>query len=278
MTGPRSTYFTLCDREIHVTQWGEPGKPVLVMWHGLARTGRDFDTIAAALQDDYHILAPDTLGRGLSQWAGDAAAEYRMDVFGRMAVQMLDEIGAEQYRWIGTSMGGAIGMHLAGGPMRDRISHLVVNDIGPELPDAAIERIATYVGNPPRFGTIAELETWLRTVYAPFGPLTETEWRRMADTSARRTDDGAVTVHYDPKIVRQFEAADGLLDQWTSYDSITAPTLLVRGADSDLLSASIASEMSRRGPRARVLEVPGVGHAPALNVADQIDPIRTFLA
>lgn len=277
MSGQRSSYFTLRDREIHVTQWGDPARPALVMWHGLARTGRDFDTLALALEDDYFILAPDTLGRGLSQWARDPAAEYRLDVFAQMAIELLDQCAITECRWIGTSMGGAIGMYLAGGPLRGRISHLVINDIGPELAAVAVQRIRTYVGNPPRFATIGELEQWLRSVYAPYGHLSDAEWRRMAETSARRADDGAVTLHYDPRIVSQFEAGDELGDQWASYDAIVAKTLLLRGAMSDLLTDALATQMTGRGPLARRVDIPGIGHAPALNTPEQIELVREFL-
>lgn len=277
MSDRRSAYFTLRDREIHVNLWGDENRPALVMWHGLARTGRDFDTIAAALQDEYFILAPDTLGRGLSQWAADPEAEYRVEVYGEMAIELLDQLHIDRCRWIGTSMGGAIGMYLAGGPLRDRITHLVINDIGPELPAAAIERIVTYVGNPPRFATMVAFEAWLRQVYAPFGFQTDAEWRNMSESSARRTDTGEVTVHYDPRLVVPFQNDDQLGNQWASYDAIVANTLLVRGAESDLLSGDLAAEMARRGPRAERLDVPKVGHAPALNVPSQIDPIRHVL-
>lgn len=278
MTGRRSSYFTLRGREIHVNLWGDESRPPLVMWHGLARTGRDFDTIAAALQHKYFILAPDTLGRGLSQWAVDPGSDYRVEVYGEMAVDLLDQLGIESCRWIGTSMGGAIGMYLAGGLLRDRISHLVINDIGPELPAAAIERIVTYVGNPPRFTTMVEFEGWLRQVYAPFGFQTDAEWRNMAESSARRTDTGEITVHYDPRLVVPFQADDQLGNQWASYDAIVARTLLVRGAESDLLSDALAEAMTRRGPHAQRLDVPNVGHAPSLNVPDQIDAIERMLA
>lgn len=277
MSGARSSYFTLCEREIHVTQWGERHRPALVLWHGLARTGRDFDTLAAALADDYFILAPDTLGRGLSQWAKDPAAEYTLGNFGRMAEDLLDQLNIKTCRWVGTSMGGAIGMHVAGGRLRERISHLVINDIGPELAPSAVERIINYVGRPPRFETIAELEAWLRQVYAPYGHLSAAEWRQMAETSSRRKDDGGLTLHYDPRIVAQFEANDGLGDQWADYDAITARTLLLRGTESDLLTPALADEMTRRGPKAKRVDVDGVGHAPALNVPGQTDLVRDWL-
>ncbi|WP_404405674.1 alpha/beta fold hydrolase [Pelagibacterium halotolerans] len=277
MTQPISRYFTLRHREIHVTQWGTSDKPALVMWHGLARTGRDFDTIARALSGEYFILAPDTLGRGLSQWAENPARDYRLDTFGAMAMEMLDTLGIATCRWIGTSMGGAIGMHLAGGSMRERITHLVINDIGPEIPAEAVERISAYVGNPPVFDTIGELEAWLRTVYAPFGTLSDTEWRTMAESSTRRTDTGKVTVHYDPRIVAQFDAKNDVGDQWSDFDAITAPTLLIRGMESDLLREDLAVRMQARGSRLQRLDIPHIGHAPALNVPAQIEPVRAFL-
>lgn len=278
MTSPVSRYFTLKDREIHVTQWGEAGRPAIVMWHGLARTGRDFDTLARSLADDYFILAPDTLGRGLSEWARDPETEYRLDNFGAMAIDLLDQLGIETCRWVGTSMGGAIGMYLAGGPLRERISHLVINDIGPELPKEAVERIRTYASTPPVFETVGDLEQWLRTVYVPFGPLTDREWRTMADSSARRTDGGKVTVHYDPRIVAQFNVKGDVGDQWPSYDAIRARTLVLRGKNSDLLTPETTARMQARGPKAQLLEIEGVGHAPALNSTEQISAVSAFLA
>src|SRR5690606_312986 len=149
-------------------------------------------------------------------------------------------------------MGGLIGVTLAAGPLAQRITHLVINDIGPDIPEAGTGRIASYVGNPPVYDTMAELEEWLRSNYAPFGSNTDAFWRRMADTSCRRTDDGRITVHYDPGIVSQFTHHKTDLDVWDAYDAITARTLLIRGEHSDVLSAKIAGEMQRRGPRPRL--------------------------
>ena len=275
---PRSVYLTCAGREIHVTEWGAPSAPQLVMWHGLARTGRDFDPLAKALAAEYHIIAPDTLGRGLSQWAGDPVAEYSMAFYGEIAVDLVDQMGFSNLRWVGTSMGGAIGMHLAGGRLRGRISHLVVNDIAPELARPAVDRILTYAGNPPEFDTLLELERFLRASYAPYGFLPDAQWRHMAETSARRMDNGRVTVHYDPRMVGQFRNHPQDYDQWESYDRITAKTLLYRGADSDLILEDWAEAMTRRGPRATWMDFDGCGHAPALNVPAQIEPIRAFLA
>ncbi|MBX9452876.1 MAG: alpha/beta hydrolase [Mesorhizobium sp.] len=278
MTLPRSTYVNCDGFEVHVTEWGDPQKPALVMWHGLARTGRDFDEAAEALSDTYFVICPDTLGRGLSSWARDYTVDYSYRVFGETALAVLDHYRIRDLRWVGTSMGGLIGVTLAAGPLAQRISHLVINDIGPDIPEAGTGRIASYVGNPPVYDTIGELEAWLRENYAPFGRNTDAFWRRMADTSSRRTDDGRVTVHYDPNIVSQFTHHKSDLDVWDSYDAITAKTLLIRGESSDVLPAGIAEDMVRRGPRPRLEVMPDCGHAPTLASDFEIAMLRDFLA
>ncbi|MCB1461144.1 MAG: alpha/beta hydrolase [Nitratireductor sp.] len=275
---PKSVYVQAGQHEIHVTQWGDPANPALVMWHGLARTGRDFDELAAALSDDYLVLCPDTLGRGMSAWAGDPAKEYAFSVFGDHAIAILDHYGIGDLRWIGTSMGALIGMTLAGGWLKERISHFVVNDIGPTLPKDALDRIATYAGNPPTFDTIAELENWLRTVYAPFGANPDAFWRRLADTSMRRTDSGKVTVHYDPKMVVHLTAQPQDFDLWSCWDAISARTLVLRGEDSDVLPAAAVHEMQSRGPKPACEVFTGVGHAPTLVSDREISLLRNFLS
>ena len=264
MTSPRSTYVAAAGHEMHVTEWGNPALPPLVMWHGLARTGRDFDEAAQALADSYFVICPDTLGRGLSSWSRPGGVDYSYATFGETALAILDHYGIATLRWIGTSMGGLIGVTLAAGALKGRITHLVVNDIGPDIPAAGTGRIASYVGNPPVYDSVAELEAWLRKNYATFGENSAAFWRRMADTSARRTDNGRVTVHYDPMIVTQFTLHKGDLDVWSRYDAVTASTLLLRGADSDVLPVSIAEEMTRRGPKPRLGTLAGCGHAPTL--------------
>ena len=278
MTIPRSTYVQAEGFEIHVTEWGEATKPALVMWHGLARTGRDFDEAAEALSDTYFVICPDTLGRGQSSWARDYTVDYSYRTFGAIAIALLDHYRIGDMRWVGTSMGGLIGVTLAAGALRGRISHLVINDIGPDIPQEGTGRIATYVGNPPVYDTVAELEAWLRTNYAPFGKNSDAFWRRMADTSSRRTDGGRVTVHYDPAIVSQFTHHKADLDVWDAYDAIEAKTLLIRGEASDVLPASIAEEMVRRGPRPRLEVMPDCGHAPTLASDFEIAMLREFLS
>ena len=236
---PASRYLRCEGRELHYTEWGAPDAPALIMWHGLARTGRDFDELAQALAGDYRIICPDTIGRGLSQWSPDPVAEYQLEFYARLARTLLDSLSLTRVRWVGTSMGGATGMLAAATTLKGRVSHLVVNDIGPTLPQPAIARILAYAGNPPAFDTVTELETWLRAAYKPYGWQSDEQWRRMAETSVRRLPDGRVTAHYDPAIVGQFSHHPTDYERWTEYDSLDMPLLLLRGADSDLLLSLI---------------------------------------
>jgi len=272
----KSRYLTLAGHEIHLTEWGEPGRPPLVMWHGLARTGRDFDPAAAYLSDRYHIVCPDTIGRGLSAWT--RPQDYCFAIYRQIAAALLDAMGWREVRWLGTSMGGALGIDLAGGALSSRISHLAVNDIGPELAAPAVERIRTYVGNPPALSGIVELEAYLRRVYAPYGWLSDTQWLAMTETSARRLPDGRITLHYDPAIVRQFVDHPTDYQLWEAWDRIEAKVLLLRGENSDLLTPEIAEAMAKRRPGCRLETIPGCGHAPALNVPAQLGLLDTFFA
>lgn len=278
MTLPRSTYIMAAGFEIHVTEWGNRQNPALVMWHGLARTGRDFDEVAEALSDTYFVICPDTLGRGLSSWAKDFTQDYSYANFGRIALDILAHYGIDKLRWVGTSMGGLIGVTLAADALKGRITHIVINDIGPDIPEAGTDRITSYVGNPPVYDTVVEMEQWLRKNYAPFGNNSDAFWRRMVDSSVRRTDKGRVTVHYDPAIVSQFTHHKTDLDVWDAYDSITAKALLLRGATSDVLSAEVAENMRQRGPKPELITFDDCGHAPTLASEKEIMLLRRFLA
>jgi pimeloyl-ACP methyl ester carboxylesterase len=278
MTASRSRYLSFMGREFHVTEWGREDAPALVMWHGLARTGRDFDTLAAHLADRYRIVCPDTLGRGLSGWSRAPRRDYTLESYVRHAVGILDGLGIDRLKWVGTSMGGALGMLLAAGPLKGRLERLVINDIGPSLNPAAVERIRDYLNLRPSFKTMVEFEAFLRRVYTPYGFQTDAEWRRMAETSVRRLGDGRYVPHYDPEVMRVFAATAGDYEMWSDYDRVACPTLVLRGAESDLLLPQVAEEMTRRGPMARLETIPGCGHAPCLNVPDQIRLVEDFLA
>ncbi|QKO22140.1 alpha/beta fold hydrolase [Rhodoferax sp. BAB1] len=283
---PASHYVRCAGREIHYTEWGAGQARTVIAWHGLARTGRDMDELAGHLSaQGYRVICPDTLGRGLSQWSPQPQQEYKLAFYARLAADLFDQLGIASAHWVGTSMGGAIGTVCAAGllqpQLKTRIRSLVLNDNAPQLADAAIARIRAYAGNPPAFETVCELEAFFRQAYKPFGWLSDAQWRRLTETSTRRLPDGRVTPHYDPAMVQQFvhHPDDYLL--WEHYDQIDTPMLLLRGAESDLVLPETVEHMCTRGPgragRLQVIEVPGCGHAPALNVPEQLDAVLDFI-
>lgn len=280
---PQSRYIPIStplgDHEIHITEWGDPHNPPLIMWHGLSRTGRDFDTAARHFAERYRVICPDTIGRGLSTWSKAPEKEYNNLVYVGHAALLLAALGIERCAWIGTSMGGLIGMGVTVGPMAGRITHLVLNDVGPEIDQISLTRIRDYLRHQVVYATMSEFEDHIRAVHASFGSHTAAEWRHMAETSVRRQDDGSFTTHYDPNIIRVFGeaiAADPVL-LWEYYDKITAPTLVLRGQRSDVLTPRVAHQMTERGPKAQLAVIEGCGHAPAINTLDQIAVVDRFL-
>jgi pimeloyl-ACP methyl ester carboxylesterase len=216
------------------------------------------------------------VGRGRSDWLAKPA-QYGYPQYLADAAVLIARLGIGTVDWIGTSMGGLIGMMLAAQPQTP-IRRLVLNDIGPLLPKAALARITAYVGEDPRFATLEELEAYLRRVHAPFGPLSDGDWRHLALNSHRRLEGGGFGLAYDPQIGAAFKKATGKdIDLWSIWDAVRCPVLVLRGEDSDLLLPAIAQEMERRGPRATVVSFPGIGHAPALTTADQIGVVRDWL-
>ncbi|MBS0339631.1 MAG: alpha/beta hydrolase [Proteobacteria bacterium] len=283
---PTSHYIRCAGHEIHYVEWGAEHARTVIAWHGLARTGRDMDELAAHLAGrGWRVICPDTIGRGLSQWSRDPDAHYRLSFYARVAADLCDQLGLARVHWVGTSMGGAIGTVCASGlfepGMKGRIASLALNDNAPQLAAPAIERIRSYAGQPPAFETVTELEAFFRQVYAPYGWLSDAQWRRLAETSTRRLPDGRVTPHYDPAMVRQFTSHPDDYLIWPHYDAIEVPVLCLRGAQSDLVLPETLDEMRRRGPgdkgRLQVIEVPGCGHAPALNVPGQLDAVTAFI-
>lgn len=276
-SGRRSLYVTCGAFEIHVSAWGAADAPAVMMWHGLARTGRDFDPVAEALSSRYRIFCPDQIGRGLSQWSETPERDYQLSRYVEIAEALADALGLRRFAWVGTSMGGATGMRAAATRLKGRIERLLINDIGPTLPAPAVARIRDYAGAPPSFARMSEFEAMIRQIYQPFGEHSDAQWRHLAETSARRLPDGRITAHYDPRIVAQFENHPADYDLWELYDSLTLPTLALHGVESDLLLADIATAMSQRGPRAEIVEIEGCGHAPGLNNDHQIAIVARFL-
>lgn len=262
---------------IHYTEWGDPvNERVLICVHGLTRNGRDFDRFANAMADHYRVLCPDVVGRGQSDWLGDKSGYNYPQYLADMTV-LIARSGAITVDWVGTSMGGLIGMILAaqaGSPIR----HLVMNDIGPFIPKAALERIASYVGQAPDFVSLEQMETYVRTISAPFGPLTDVQWRHLTIHNARRREDGRYTFAYDPGIAEVFRASTiADVDLWPVWDRIRCPVLLLRGTESDVLRPDDAESMTQRGPRTQLVEFAGTGHAPMLMAPEQITPVRDWL-
>ncbi len=262
-------------------EWGDPANPrVLVCAHGLSRQGRDFDTLARALCADYRVVCPDVVGRGQSDWLADPMG-YNVPAYVADMVTLLARLQADTVDWVGTSMGGLIGLGLAalpGSPLR----RLVLNDVGPVIEWASLQRIGTYLGLPLHWPSEAAAADALWAISQGFGPHSRDQW--LALTLPQLRPDGAgFKSHYDPAIAALFRlitpalAQQGQAALWQAYDALTCPTLLLRGEQSDLLSAATAQAMTQRGPRARLVQFAGVGHAPTLVQPDQVQVLREFL-
>ncbi len=268
-------------------EWGDPANPnVLVCVHGVTRVSDDFDDLARALADSYRVVCPDVVGRGRSGRLRNPEL-YRVPQYISDMVTLLARVCADggadtRVAWFGTSMGGLIGMGLASLP-DSPIGRLVLNDIGPVLDPAALRRIGDYIGQDVRFASFADGARFVRDVSASFGPHTGAQWEKMARDVLRQDADGSWVRHYDLALAQPFRAATPesvAADEhvlWAAYDAIRCPTLLVRGAASDLLSHATAQAMTQRGPRARLVEIAGVGHAPTFVHDDQIAIAREFL-
>jgi pimeloyl-ACP methyl ester carboxylesterase len=262
-------------------EWGDAYNPkVLVCVHGLARQGRDFDALAQRLVGEYRVVCPDVLGRGRSEWLSDPSG-YTIPHYVADMVSLLARLNAETLDWIGTSMGGLIGLGVAalrGSPLR----RLVINDVGPTIQPAALQRIGSYLGQPAHWATVEEAADALWALSQGFGPHSREQW--LALTRPQLQVDGlGFKPHYDPAIALPFKAvtpeiaAAGEAALWAAWDSLRLPVLLLRGAQSDLLSPATAQAMCERGPRARLQEFEGVGHAPMLVQPEQQQAVIDFL-
>jgi pimeloyl-ACP methyl ester carboxylesterase len=257
-------------------QWGRADNPgVVVCVHGIGRNGRDFDVLGEALSSTHRVLAIDMPGRGASEWLRDPM-DYVAPVYLATLTALIAASGADEVSWVGTSMGALLGIIAAAQPGTP-VRRLVVNDAGPVLEPAALARIGQYFGTDPSFATYDELAAYIRAISAPFGPLTEAQWEHVVRTNARQRPDGSWAVGYDPGIAVPFRAQSAPADIWPLWDAVRCPTLVLRGEKSDLLSRETARAMSERGPRPRVVEIAGIGHAPMLLSQDQVDVVAGFL-
>ncbi len=265
---------------MHYTDWGDAANPrVVICAHGLSRNCRDFDMLARALEPDFRVVCPDVVGRGKSDWLAAKKdygyPQYLADM--NALIARITAGGEKTIYWVGTSMGGILGMLLAAFP-KTPIQKLVLNDISTLVPKASLERIAIYVGKDPRFDTFKELEAYVRAVSAPFGPLTDEQWHHLTLHGAKPHNDGTWGMSYDPGIGIPFQKgplAD--IDLSGYWDAVRCPTLLLRGAQSDLLLKETALQMTQRGPKPKLVEFAGIGHAPMLMAEDQIKVVWDFL-
>jgi pimeloyl-ACP methyl ester carboxylesterase len=285
MTEPRLQYLRCLDsRGLHrmaYWEWGDPLNPrVVVCVHGLSRQGRDFDTLARDLCAQYRVVCPDVVGRGQSDWLADPMG-YNVPSYVADMVTLVARLQVDTLDWVGTSMGGLIGLglaSLAGSPVRK----LVLNDVGPSLQPAALQRIGAYLGKPAQWASVEAAADALWSISQGFGPHSREQW--LALTRPQLRPDGAgFKPHYDPAIAVPFRAftpelaAAGEAVLWQSWDRLQCPTLLLRGADSDLLSHDTAQAMCKRGPPTTLIEFAGVGHAPTLVAEDQREAVTAFL-
>jgi pimeloyl-ACP methyl ester carboxylesterase len=263
--------------KIAYREWpGPAGAPTLLCVHGLARNGRDFDSLAQSLSAHYRVVCPDMAGRGLSDRLADSA-QYTYPLYLSDLAALIARLDVESLDWLGTSMGGVLGMTMAATP-GNPIRRLVVNDIGAVVAKAGLERIASYVGLDPEFDTLDALADAMAANFVGSDRVPRATILQIAEGAARKLPDGRYGLAYDPHIADVFKAAPPQdVDLWGVWDRITCPTLVLRGGASDILPQEVAQEMTRRGPKARLVEFAGVGHAPWLATQDQIAPVREFL-
>lgn len=288
-------------------EWGEADNPnILICVHGLTRVSDDFDELAQALSVNfdinsptnnlppalppnsctaYRVICPDVVGRGRSSWLRDPQ-HYQLTQYMSDMVTLLARVCGQadvKVDWLGTSMGGLIGMMLASLPGTP-IRKLVLNDVGPTLNPVALTRIGQYLGQPIRYAQFDEAQRYIRQVSAPFGTHSDAQWHKLAADVLRQDAQGQWVLHYDIALATAFRLTDPAVWRqvesalWSTYDAITCPTLLLRGADSDLLLHETAQAMTQRGPKAKLVEFAGVGHAPTLLHTEQIDAVKCFLA
>lgn len=258
--------------------WGAPDNPkTLICSHALTRNSRDFDFLATALKNEYRVVCPDMPGRGASPPLA-FPEDYNYAVYAADMACLLARLNVSEVDWVGTSMGGLIGMVLAAQP-GNPIRKLVINDIGPYLPKAALQRIASYLGKDPVFKSLDDVEGYLREIHKPFGPLTDDQWRHLAESSYRVDGHGAYRLSYDPAIAVPFkQATESDINLWAVWEAIGKTDILVlRGEESDILSEDTARQMTERGPGCELVTLEGIGHAPVLMSQDQIDIIASWL-
>jgi len=264
---------------IHYYDWGDRDNPrIVICVHGLTRNGRDFDYLAQSLSREFRIVCPDIVGRGQSDWL-ESKQDYGYVQYMADMTALLGRVtagGEKKIYWVGTSMGALLGIIMAAMP-NSPIRKLVVNDAGMLVPKAALERLAQYVGKDPRFASLEALEAHVRHISAPFGALSDEQWRHLTVHGAKQYPDGTWGFRYDPAIANPFNGELSDIDLSPYWDAVRCHTLLLRGADSDILLRETAEAMTQRGPKAQLVEFAAVGHAPMLMSDEQVQAVRRFL-
>jgi len=262
---------------VDYSEWGNPNNPrVLICVHGLTRNSRDFDFLAAALSEHYRVICPDVVGRGTSEWLSHKS-DYGYPLYLADMAALIARAGVETVDWVGTSMGGIIGMMLAA-QAQTPIRKLVMNDVGSIVTGAALQRLAAYVGKPVAFASLEDAEKYFRKTHSTFGPLTDAQWRHLALHGVSKGSDGQYRLVYDPGIAQTFSGAPIMdIDMSMIWNGVQCPTLVIRGDQSDLLPVQTLQLMKFGHPALRIFEAAGCGHAPALMDAIQINVIRDFL-
>ncbi len=280
MTEPISNFFDFTQQnkvyQIHYLDWGKAELPVVICAHGLTRNSRDFDYLARSISDQYRVVAIDFPGRGLSDWLEDKNS-YAMPTYLEVVQSLLRELNIQSFNWLGTSMGGLIGIILAA-QNSGQLKRLIINDVGPEIPTEAIGRINDYLSMAAEFDTKGDFESHIREIYAPFGSLTAEQWQHLANYSHRINSEGKLVSNYDPAIALAFkQTANVKADIWNFWQAITCPVYLLYGENSDILNPAIIAKMKRLQLKLKAKAIKNVGHAPALMDEEQIQLIHNWL-
>ena len=280
MNQPLSKHFSFQFREktsqVHYLDWGDADRPVVFCAHGLTRTGRDFDFLADELSEEYRVIAIDYPGRGLSEWLADKN-DYTIPTYVEVSLALFDELNLNKVDWLGTSMGGLIGM-IAATVYPQRLNSLIINDVGPEIPEAAAKRISDYLSMSFKFKSLADFEQHLRLIYAPFGNLNDQQWQHLTRFSHRQDEKGDIVANYDPDIVIPFKQNSSVdTDLWALWANISHRIYLLHGENSDILSPSIIEKMKQLQPDLISTTIKHTGHAPALMDEAQIELIKNWL-
>ena len=277
MPKARSRFLTCQDRNIHFLEWGNEDRETVIIWHGVTGTAQDHGELATRLAENYHVICPDSIGCGLSDWTHDKKQDPGLTFYAQIARDLLAQLGPKSIRWIGASKGGGLGIILAHIMTECPITHLVLNDVGPGFPDWLRQAAMINISEPHHFKTFPDFKAHLRDMFAKGGLMLEDkEWDHLARNWSRRTDEGHFTFQNDPALANQFSLHAGDFNLWDHYEKITAPTLLIRGAGKSIVSDFETEKMQITGPKCALYNRPG-GHVSLMQDRAEQDVIIEFL-